>query len=177
VAKAQARTTTGEIVLPGSGNATHVICAAYDYDREVVHPLLSLLPPVLFVHGDGGPERDAVRHALQLLHRELTSPSAGSAIIIDRLIDVRFVHVLHAWVDGQNDHGRSRLLGLRNPSIARALDDAVSTIAHRVGYTSEFAFSRALSRLRGRPPGRYRAEARGRRDQSGPELRAVVGSR
>src|SRR4030095_9901945 len=42
----------------------------------------------------------------------------------------------------------------------RETSDAVSAIAHRVGYTSEFAFSRAFSRLRGRAPGRYRADVR-----------------
>jgi AraC-like DNA-binding protein len=42
----------------------------------------------------------------------------------------------------------------------RETNDAVSAIAHRVGYTSEFAFSRAFSRVRGRPPGRYRADVR-----------------
>ena len=45
----------------------------------------------------------------------------------------------------------------------RETDDAVSAIARHVGYASEFAFSRAFSRLRGLPPGRYRAELRQRR--------------
>jgi AraC-like DNA-binding protein len=45
----------------------------------------------------------------------------------------------------------------------RETDEAVSTIARHVGYASEFAFSRAFSRLRGVPPGRYRAELRQRR--------------
>ena len=44
----------------------------------------------------------------------------------------------------------------------RETGNAVSSIAHGVGYTSEFAFSRAFSRLRGVAPGRYRAEARRR---------------
>ena len=44
----------------------------------------------------------------------------------------------------------------------RETDDAVRAIAHRVGYTSEFAFSRAFARVRGQPPGRYRTEVRGR---------------
>jgi AraC-like DNA-binding protein len=34
--------------------------------------------------------------------------------------------------------------------------DSVEEIAREVGYTSEFAFSRAFSRHRGQPPGRYR---------------------
>jgi AraC-like DNA-binding protein len=38
--------------------------------------------------------------------------------------------------------------------------DSLETIAHSIGYTSEYAFSRAFSRYRGQPPGRYRRSAR-----------------
>jgi AraC-like DNA-binding protein len=38
--------------------------------------------------------------------------------------------------------------------------DTVATIAHEVGYTSEYAFNRAFARHRGQPPGRYRRLAR-----------------
>lgn len=37
--------------------------------------------------------------------------------------------------------------------------DTLQEIAHSVGYTSEHAFSRAFSRHRGQPPGRYRRSA------------------
>jgi len=46
----------------------------------------------------------------------------------------------------------------------RDTTDPVEMIARDVGYTSEFAFSRAFSRLRGLPPGRYRTELRQRRE-------------
>jgi AraC-like DNA-binding protein len=215
-AKAQARTAAGEIVLDGPGSTTHLICAAYDYDREVAQPLLSLLPPILFVPGHEMPDGSAVPVTLRLLSHELTARSVGRGTIINRLIDVLFVHVIRAWIGGQHDRGRSWLLAMRDPNVARALSamhtdpaapwtidrlarqvnlsratltrrfaalvgepplsyltrwrmdlaarylretaDPVGTIAHRVGYASEFAFSRAFSRLRGRPPGRYRAE-------------------
>jgi AraC-like DNA-binding protein len=42
----------------------------------------------------------------------------------------------------------------------RTTDDPVAAIAGAVGYTSEYAFSRAFSRARGQPPGRYRALTR-----------------
>lgn len=45
---------------------------------------------------------------------------------------------------------------------ARTLRDTtlpVATIAHQMGYTSEFAFNRAFARLHGQPPGRYRRHA------------------
>ena len=218
VAKAQARTATGEIILAGSGTSTQLICASYDYDRNVVHPLVSLLPPVLFITTGDGSRGAAVRDTLRLVHHELMTPSAGAAVVLDRLIDILFVHVIRAWVDNQRDDDRSWLVALRNPSIARALalmhadpgirwtidllaretnvsratltrqfarlvgeaplayltrwrmelaarqlresDDPVAAIAHRVGYASEFAFSRAFSRFRGQAPGRYRVAIR-----------------
>jgi AraC-like DNA-binding protein len=42
----------------------------------------------------------------------------------------------------------------------RTTDDAIGPIARSVGYTSEYAFNRAFSRIRGTTPGRYRARHR-----------------
>jgi AraC-like DNA-binding protein len=41
----------------------------------------------------------------------------------------------------------------------RDTDDPISVIAASVGYTSEYAFSRAFTRARRLPPGRYRSQA------------------
>ena len=37
------------MIIQGPGAGTRVLCAAYDYDHEVAHPLMSQLPPVLYV--------------------------------------------------------------------------------------------------------------------------------
>jgi len=42
----------------------------------------------------------------------------------------------------------------------RDTDDALEAVARAVGYTSVYAFSRAFSRARSLPPGRYRTESR-----------------
>ncbi len=42
----------------------------------------------------------------------------------------------------------------------RDTDDSLETVAASVGYDSVYAFSRAFSRAKTRPPGRYRTEAR-----------------
>jgi AraC-like DNA-binding protein len=213
----------GEIVIAGSGSSTRLICASYQYDREVAHPLVSLLPPLLLVGGQEMAEGSALSTTLRLLRQELSARSAGWETIANRLIDVVFVQVIRAWLDGRGEQGTSWLRALRDPIVAQTLtrmhtepaapwsidrlareanlsratlirrfralvgepplayltrwrmelaarnlretDDPVGSIAHRVGYESEFAFSRAFSRLRGRPPGRYRAAARERRPQ------------
>jgi AraC-like DNA-binding protein len=47
-------------------------------------------------------------------------------------------------------------------------DDSLETIAHAVGYTSVYAFSRAFSRARAMPPGQYRARTRQSVRRGGP---------
>ena len=44
--------------------------------------------------------------------------------------------------------------------LLRESDQPVGSISHLVGYTSEFAFSRAFTKHRGEPPGRYRKRIR-----------------
>lgn len=222
VTQALAPGADGEFVLDGPGSSTRLICAAYHYDREVAHPLVSLLPPLLLVVGQDLAEGSAVPTTLRLLRQELTARSAGWGTIVNRLIDVLFVQVIRAWLDGRGEQEHSWLQALRDPIIAQTLtrmhadpaapwtidllarqanlsratltrrfsalvgepplayltrwrmelaarnlretDEPVGAIARRVGYESEFAFSRAFSRLRGGPPGRYRAAARERRE-------------
>jgi AraC-like DNA-binding protein len=41
--------------------------------------------------------------------------------------------------------------------LLRADDTPLRAVAHRVGYTSEFAFAKAFKREYGLAPGRYRA--------------------
>ena len=217
-AKARTLDDRCDVVLHGDGDATELVCATYEYDRDVAAPLLSLLPSVLLVAGQDAIHESAVQTTLRLVRQELEARAPGWRTSVDRLFDVLFVHVLRAWAEPQGDGGASCLLALRDPVIARALaamhgkpaapwtterlarevnlsratlirrftalvgvpplaylsqwrmdlaarelrltGDPVSVIAHRVGYESEFAFSRAFSRWRGTAPGRYRAEFR-----------------
>lgn len=159
-AKAQARSATGEIVLDGAGASTHFICAAYDYDHDVAHPLLGLLPPVLVLSERDAPEAGPLPSTLRLLRHELSTARAGASAIVDRLIDILFVHVVRAWVAEHAAAGASWLGALRDPIVARALtvmhgDPAepwtVETLAKRV-HVSRATLARRFTRLVGETP-------------------------
>ena len=218
IAGDQPCTQGGDIVLPGPGACTRFLCVSYEYDHDVAHRLLSLLPPVLHIAADGTGDATPLQRTLRVLADELGEPTPGSRAVVDRLIDVTFVHVVRAWLDGENATDASWLRGLRDPMVARAIAllhdrpdvpwtverlarevdvsratlarrftelvgepplsyltrwrmdlaarrlretaDPLEAIAGTVGYTSEFAFSRAFSRVRGESPGRYRRLAR-----------------
>lgn len=210
--------TGGDLILPGTGAQTRFVCITYDYDHQVAHPLLSLLPAVLHIPADAPGDQSPIQTTLRLLAAELGTRGPGSRAVVDGLIDVLFVHVVRAWLERSQDGTAGWLRALRDPPVARALalvhdrpdaswtvetlareanlsratlarrfadlvgqpplayltrwrlelaahrlretTDPIDAIAHSVGYSSEYAFSRAFARVRGEPPGRYRRRSR-----------------
>ena len=50
----------------------------------------------------------------------------------------------------------------------RDTGEPIAVVAGRVGYGSEYSFSRAFTRHHGQPPGRYRRQSRELEDQATP---------
>jgi AraC-like DNA-binding protein len=217
VTKEELMTDDGDLLIAGPGAVTRFICAAYDYDHDVAHPLLSLLPPVVHVRADAPGDAGPIQSTLRLLAGELGGRSPGSRSVVTRLTDVLFIQVLREWLSREHG-GACWLRALRDPQIAeviavmharpaepwtlatlaqsvnlsratlarrftelvgepplayltrwrmdlaarrlRETTDPVNVIARDVGYTSEFAFSRAFVRNRGEAPARYRRTLR-----------------
>jgi AraC-like DNA-binding protein len=208
----------GDLIIPGTGTKSRFLCAGFSYDSELARPLLTLLPPVLFASAARADPDSPTQATLRILMSELGRKEPASRAIVERLIEVLFVHVLRTWLDSAGESTPpSWLKGLRDPAVGRALallhdqperawttqelarqvhlsrstltrrfgeqvgepplsylagwrmttaarllretNDPIGRIARRVGYTSEFAFSRAFSRRHGQPPGRYRRDA------------------
>lgn len=61
------------------------------------------------------------------------------------------------WAGADRVPGRWRML--RAASLLRSGNLSIARVAETVGYTSEYAFSTAFTRLMGCPPGRYRRQA------------------
>src|SRR6266513_6010217 len=117
------RTPDSDMVIEGSGAGTRVLCAAYDYDHEVAHPLMSQLPPVLYVPAGMPGDDGAVAATLRLLALELGGRPPGSRAAVGRLIDVLLIHAMRAWLRIQEDGATDGwLLALRDPVVARAMN-------------------------------------------------------
>jgi len=127
---------------------------------------------VLFVHvlrswldtsADAAPSswltgvRDAVARALGLLdsepERAWTVDELAGAVHVSRSTLVRRFHDLVGEPPGAYLTRWRMELAAR---LLRVSEQPVGRISELVGYTSEFAFSRAFSKHRREPPGRYR---------------------
>jgi AraC-like DNA-binding protein len=158
------RTPDGDIVIQGPGAGTRVLCAAYDYDHEVAHPLMSQLPPVLYVPAGMPGDDGGLAATLRLLALELGGRPPGSRAAVGRLIDVMLIHVMRAWLRMQEDDATDGwLLALRDPVLARAMNAihqrpgepwTIESLAREVS-VSRATLARRFAHLVGETPPEY----------------------
>jgi AraC-like DNA-binding protein len=151
-----ARHTTGPghcpLTFGGDGERVTLICGYFTFSSSDVHPLLSVLPPLIIVHGEGGRARSWLESTLDLIADESVHDRPGGETLINRLTEALFIQVLRSHLAEDHDGSSSWLAGLRDPQIARALglihrepqrrwtiDDLAAAVAmSRSGFAARF---------------------------------------
>ncbi|MBF6175541.1 AraC family transcriptional regulator [Nocardia blacklockiae] len=175
------------IVLDGPGPSTRTVCGAYHYDNYGAHPLFTLLPPVVHVSSEQAAHRPELAATLTLLAAEAGDERPGAQTVVDRLVDVLFIHALRAWTESRTEAAASWLLALRDPEIARAMALlhenpshawTLAELAERV-QVSRATLARRFTALVGEPPltylARWRMELAARRLRDSADSVAAVG--
>lgn len=146
-----------------SGDPTILLCGSYSFAVNGVNPLLRGLPHLLHVPASQT-RGSALEAAVQLLAAEAHGVDSGSALAVDRLVDLLFVYALRAWL-GQQDSAsaRSWFGALQDPVVGpavRAIHDdpthawTVAALARRSGL-SRAPFARRFRQAVGEPPLAY----------------------
>jgi AraC-like DNA-binding protein len=159
-----------QVALPvgGDGEQTTVLCGSYSFSADGANPLLRGLPVMLHLPADQT-QGSAVESAARLLAAEAGRVDSGSALVVDRLVDLLFVYALRAWLARQpGASARSWFGGLQDPAVGpavRAIHDdparawTVATLA-RLSGLSRAPFARRFRQAVGEPPLAYVARWR-----------------
>ncbi|HTN85435.1 MAG TPA: AraC family transcriptional regulator [Sorangium sp.] len=153
------------LTVGGVGTETRVTSALVELEDPFSVPIVSSLPPVFRLAGAGAGQMSLVEQ-LRLLAREIASRPFGSDLVLARMADVLFVHVMRAYVEtlGNEPSHSCRSLelvsALRDPGVATALGLmsrrpehpwTVASLAEQVGL-SRSAFAARFTSLVGEPP-------------------------
>ena len=155
----------GRIALPcgEDGEPATVLCGSYSFAADGANPLLRGLPDLLHLPAEeirGGPLEVAVR----MLADEAEGTGPGMALIVDRLVDLLFVHALRAWICQRPHAGAGCWFGaLQDPVVGPAIraihDDPARgwTVAALAQHSrlSRAAFARRFHKAAGEPPLNY----------------------
>ena len=136
-------------------------------EENIAAPLLAVLPPVIVI-------RSSTEGLVWLplvagiLASEMAEPTAGSRVMVSRLLDLLFIKALRAWSDldaaphpGWLTAALDRPLGPALRALHRHPEQpwTVEELAARASL-SRAAFAARFVRLVGEPPGRYLARLR-----------------
>jgi AraC family transcriptional regulator, alkane utilization regulator len=153
----------GPLVRGGGGAPSTLLCGHFGFARDELHPLLSMLPPVLVLRGDDGRAGPWLEGTLELLARESAADRPGAAAVLARATDILFVQTIRAYLDSAEAPPPGWLGGLKDPHVAAALAVIhrepgaaldVEVLARAAGQ-SRSAFCARFRDLVGEPPHKY----------------------
>jgi len=175
--------------LGGDGAETRVLCGVYASTVVgVEHPVLRLLPEVLHVPASLAQGHADLGATLAALAREAASGARGSSLVVARLLEVLFVHLVRVWADGEGAGNAGWIGALADPTLTRALallhgavarEWTVEELARAAG-TSRATLARRFVAEVGEPPhaylGRLRMQEATRRLVTSDEPLAAIAS-
>jgi AraC-like DNA-binding protein len=105
----------------GGGNATNLLCGAFEFAGPLAQSFLTVLPEWIRVRKDDRGEKEWLDSIARFLFRETQHPGLGAATIVTSLLDVLLVEAVRMWLREQPTGGAGWLGALRDPSIGAAL--------------------------------------------------------
>lgn len=148
--------------LGGDGQATHFICGKFAFSGVLAPRLLTVLPALIHVDGREGSLVERLQLIIRFLLEESRNPSPGSALMVERLLEMMFIQTIREW-GTKCPHNLGWLSGLRDPLIGRALSAihenparpwTVEMLAQTAGL-SRSLFAARFNKIVGQTPARY----------------------
>lgn len=147
----------------GEGAITELICGYFEFETGHIHPLLSVLPPIILIRGEGGRAMPWLEVILDLLVNEISIRKPGAETVINRLTETMLIQALRVYLSSENQAEASWLSGLSDPQIGASLgiihrqpnsNWTIETLAAAVGM-SRSGFAERFKTLTGEPPMQY----------------------
>jgi AraC-like DNA-binding protein len=144
------------------GETTTLICGHFDWDRQLNHLYLNELPDIMYLSRGCIDSLAWLQKVTALLVDEMDVGMEGQQLIVNRLGEILFIHILRAHlVQHKADHGF--VAGLRDKRIRAALEymhnhmersHSLDTLANKAGM-SRTSFFNLFKTTMDRTPKQY----------------------
>ncbi len=144
------------------GPATSLVCGYFEFDSRAWNPIVEALPEVIVLRGGEYPDMESMDALIRLIINEAEGVRTGADVMLDRLCDALFIHVVRAVMRrAPSDAGylaaladRHLSLALRDMHARPAEPWTVDALARAAGM-SRSAFAGRFHQIVGMTPLRY----------------------
>ena len=166
-----------------NGPSTSLICGYFEFGNLQINPVLDALPDAVHILGEDADNATWLNTLMRFLISDTEAATDGSAVVIDRLSDVLFVHVVRTFMK-QSDPESGFLAALIDGRIGKALREihskpgfrwSVGSLADKSGM-SRSSFAKRFQNLMEMTPMYYVTHWRMQRawDELGAGSRSVA---
>ncbi len=136
-----------------AGPGVTLICGYFEFERHSWNPLIAAMPELMVIRNEEASSIPLMETLGRFLCYEVETRQMGSSLLIDKLSEILFIHVVRSHVETSNDQGF--IAALADPQVGKALGRihespaenwSVESLARAVGM-SRSAFSERFSRL------------------------------
>ena len=144
-----------------SGPAVTLICGYFEFERHSWNPLVAAMPGVMVIRNEASAAVPLMDTLGRFLYYEVETGQLGSSLLIDKLSEILFIHVIRSHMNSCKDHGF--IAALADSQIGKALSKvhespaegwSVESLAKEAGM-SRSAFAERFSRLVEMTPMQY----------------------
>lgn len=152
----------GNSLFSGNDISTTLICGHFEFDKSIEHPFLKELPEIIHIKDSERKELPWLENITNLVMQETGSEKAGSNIVVNKLGEVLFIHVLRAYIKNIKKQ-KGFLAAIQDERISKVLKAIhnspeknwqLATLA-KVGGMSRTSFSNTFKTLIGETPMHY----------------------
>lgn len=156
------------IDLDGPGDLTRIVCGFLAAERVAGNPVLSALPPVLYLRAGDNEAAAWMQSTFQYAAEQIGAGRPGSATTMSKISELLFVEAVQRYVDTLPEGATGWLAGMRDPYVSRALALmhgnlrrawTVEDLGREVGL-SRSALGARFGEVMGMPPMQYLANWR-----------------
>ena len=152
----------GKSLFTGDQISTTLVCGHFEFDKRIDHPFVNELPEMIHITDAEKKELSWLESIANLVIQEAGNEQSGSNVIVNKLGEVLFIHVLRAYIQ-KNSSEKGFLAAIQDERISKVLkavhgspekDWQLVTLAQIAGM-SRTSFSSQFKTLIGDTPLNY----------------------
>lgn len=110
----------GKSVFKGGETSTTLVCGHFEFDKNIDHPFIDELPEIIRVTDSEKKEFIWLENISNLILQEMSKRSSGSDLIVTKLGEVLFMHLLRAYI-AQKSQEKGFLVALQDKRMRKVL--------------------------------------------------------
>lgn len=153
---------SGKSLFEGNQISTTLVCGHFEFDRSLDHPFIKELPAIIHIQDTDLKQFSWLKSITDLVIEEARKEQAGSGIIVNKLGEILFVHILRVFME-KNKSTNGFIAAIQDERISRVLKEIHSSAQKdwsleqlaQIAAMSRTSFANRFKSLTGETPFNY----------------------